>query len=426
MSGGMEVIPLMLIGMAAEVIAARMAMGQQEAVKRNDAEHVFRQQHLEALRTRYTMEMRDAFVQLQDRDSLLADDYTRLKQRCDDLLAAFDRAPSDQEMHQAARAIPFLMIDLNDSLLRKRIYAPDVPKPKTDAAHDRFILLEQRLALISEAEAAHYDPTGRQAAERALANAKEALLQPASPITEGALAHAAQCVQSHFERVAEMQAQRREQQAQAEHAVAEMHALIAGMKADPVVTRWHAQGLAELETQAQEAEQAATSGTFDSPVSILHAARERAKQIVAEANQSQLHADQRDYIASSIARSLGDMGFVVEEPVSEHPEHPATSKIIRAATSAGQGVAVSVPTEGPIWYDTSGYIETTEATVGGGTAVVCDEAEAVLEEMHARLESAFGVKMSEIVWPGKDPNRKLRKADQLPKSGAPQRQESVR
>ncbi len=34
--------------------------------------------------------------------------------------------------------------------------------------------------------------------------------------------------------------------------------------------------------------------------------------------------------------------------------------------------------------------------------------------MHDRLGAEFGINMSEVTWEGKDPNRQLRKADELP------------
>jgi hypothetical protein len=424
----MEVIPLLMIGMAAEIIAARQEFAVQEAEQRAVAENNVRQMRLDGLRTRFTLELRDAFVQLQDRDSLLLDDYTRLHKDCDDVLAALNRAQSEKEMWQASKVTPLIMREMRDALLRKRIWSQDgtqaqaVNSPQQQLAH-----LEQQFAQIAPADAARFDPTGHQEAERALAAARSALaMDSASPIAEGALAAAQESVQKHTTLVAQNQATWRDRSAEAEHAVGELHALIAGLKADPIVMKWHTYGVTDIETQAQAAEQALASGALDRPVALLSEAQARAQQIVAEANAAQIQAEQRDYITNSIAKSLTEMGFVVNEPLAEHPEHPATAKIIQAASSTGQGIAVSVPMSGQIWYDTNGYAEKTEAKVGGGSAVVCDEAENVLLEMHARLDAAFGVKMSEITWPGKDPNRALRKADQLPTSGELQRQESVR
>jgi len=62
------------------------------------------------------------------------------------------------------------------------------------------------------------------------------------------------------------------------------------------------------------------------------------------------------------------------------------------------------------------------AVVGGGTAAVCDEAEAVIDEMHEALEREFEVQTGELLWADKDPNRILRSADELPRSADADRQ----
>jgi hypothetical protein len=110
------------------------------------------------------------------------------------------------------------------------------------------------------------------------------------------------------------------------------------------------------------------------------------------------------------------MGFVVSDPQDEYPDHPATAKILQAASASGKAIFVSVPVEGQVWYEVDGYTKTTQTSVTGDITLACDEGERVLNEMHARLEAEFQVGMSEIWWEGKDPNRTLRRADALPAS----------
>jgi len=207
----------------------------------------------------------------------------------------------------------------------------------------------------------------------------------------------------------------REREAARQCALSEFRALMGSLQADPVVMRWHNLGVSNLELFT---DQIALS---EHPGDVLNVANERANVLITEANAAELKAKQRDYITSGIARSLAEMGFVVNEPAEEHPEHPATAKILHAASPAGKEIFVSVPVEGQVWYEVDGYHQETATAVGGGTAVVCDEAEGVLIEMHARLEAEFQVEMGEITWRGKDPNRALRKADELPSSAPKQR-----
>ncbi|NET48923.1 MAG: hypothetical protein F6K09_09395 [Merismopedia sp. SIO2A8] len=70
----------------------------------------------------------------------------------------------------------------------------------------------------------------------------------------------------------------------------------------------------------------------------------------------------------------------------------------------------------PLRADVDGYEKRSATTVEGSPAAICDEAEQMLTDMHATLEDKFGVKMGEVFWPGKDPNRQLRHAAPLPKN----------
>jgi len=223
------------------------------------------------------------------------------------------------------------------------------------------------------------------------------------------------------QRQAEEQQQRslRQQRMEIQRVSTELHALIVGMQADPMVTRWHRHGIARL---GAEIEQVVGS---EQALPFLEEANRRASTMITEAKAAQLKADQRDYIARGIMQSLANMGFLVTDPAAEHPDHPATAKIVRAANAGGKSIAVSVPVEGEVWYEIDGYMKTTEATVGGETALACDEGEQVLTEMHAKLNEEFHVETSEIWWEDKDPQRILRRAESLPATAPTQRRENV-
>jgi len=211
----------------------------------------------------------------------------------------------------------------------------------------------------------------------------------------------------------------RQQRMEIQRVSTELHALIVGMQADPMVTRWHRHGITRL---GAEIEQVVGS---EQAMPFLEEANRRAATMITEAKAAQLKADQRDYIARGIMQSLANMGFLVTDPAAEHPEHPATAKIVRAANASGKSIAVSVPVEGEVWYEIDGYMKTTEATVGGENALACDEGEQVLTEMHAKLTEEFHVETSEIWWEDKGPQRILRRAESLPATAPSQRRENV-
>lgn len=206
----------------------------------------------------------------------------------------------------------------------------------------------------------------------------------------------------------EQQRLHRQQRLATQQASTELHALFVGLQADPMVTRWHGHAIALL------GEEIARFAGTEQATPFLEEANRRAAALITEAKAAQLRADQRDYIARGIMQSLAGMGFVVTEPTAEHPEHPSTAQIVRAANAAGKSIAVSVPIEGEVWYEIDGYAKATEATVGGGRALACDEGEKVLNEMHARLNEEFHVETGEVWWEDKDPQRILRKAESLP------------
>lgn len=235
-------------------------------------------------------------------------------------------------------------------------------------------------------------------------------------------------VEQKTERLAEAEAARRAEllrrKAAAEEALSELTALVEGLKVDPVVMRWQHHRMKEMEDLISEAEAALQAEAWDRPASLLVQARSVASSMVDTANAAQLKADTRDYIARSIAAALSEMGYAVTEPTAAYPDHPASDLVFRAADAGGRSVAVSVPVEGQVYYTVDGFPHTTEPLVDGGTAPACDQAEAVLNQMRERLAEQYGVETGEILWEGKaDPNRRLRKADELPSSGEQRRYE---
>ncbi len=352
MSGGIEALPLLALSIIMEIEEAERALSlERRKVRVATAEEV-RNEQLRGVRGRFLLELRDVYMALHQCDALLPAHAERLRQQVEAIQAALEAAQSEREMWRIAQATPRLLADLRQALAVKQ-------------RSDQSATFEAQ----------------RQETEQRLREELRA----------------------------------REREAAKQCAINEFQALLAGLKADPVVMRWHNLAVSNLELFA---DQIALS---EHPNDVLNAANERANVLIEEANKAEVKAKQRDYVVSGISRSLTEMGFVVSDPKEEHPDHPATAKLLHAASPAGKEIAISVPVEGQVWYEVDGYHQETTSAVGGGTAVVCDEAEGVLNEMHALLDAEFQVQMGEITWRGKDPNRVLRKADQLPSSVPTQR-----
>jgi hypothetical protein len=80
--------------------------------------------------------------------------------------------------------------------------------------------------------------------------------------------------------------------------------MIAGLKADPVVMCWQAAAVAQLQAEINAAQEAIAQGWVQREIAQLSEYRQRSQTIVETANEAQMQADRRDYIADSIAQTL--------------------------------------------------------------------------------------------------------------------------
>ena len=407
MSGGKFALPALAVSLLAQMMIAQHAAGAAATALRGEAEDEERQKSIEERRLRFAMDLREAERQILQPNALYPAHQIRLQSLYNDIAASVQAARTEQELWQAAGAIPHLLADINTARMNQRFHSGQVSRQEENRVQLRLQELDHGLERIGTAEIAALDPAGNEAAKRAISAAKAAVAAGGAE-AESLMETAAEAIALHGRRGAERQAEQMARTAHHERAATEMRAIAAGLRRDPMVGKWQAVALAELEALVQ-----ATPAGSDAPV-VMEKVRERAAAIVKAASEAQFRADTRDYITASIARSLGEMGFVVSEPMAEHPDHPATAKVFQAASASGKSVLVSVPIEGQVWYEVDGYTKTTSASLGGEVVLACDEGERLLEEMHARLDAEFQVEMSEIWWDGKDPNRLLRRADSLP------------
>jgi hypothetical protein len=408
MSGGKFALPALAVSLLSQMMMAQHAAGAAANAVRGEGEDEERHKRLEALRVRFAMELREAHKQIVAPNALYPAHQSRLRIVHDEILAGIEQARNEKDLWHAVGAIPHLIADINIARMNQRFHEVQEARSDEDRLQIRLRELDLGLAAISTPELAALDPAGQEAAQRAVALAKG--LSSNGKEADSLFENAAEAIALHGRRIAERRAEQMARNAHYERAATEMHAIVAGLRRDALVARWQAAALAELEALVQ-----AAPISEETPF-VMEKVREKAASMVKAASEAQFKADTRDYITGSIARSLSEMGFVVSEPLAEHPEHPATAKVFQASSSSGKSVLVSVPVEGQVWYEVDGYTKTTSASLSGDVTLDCDEGERVLEEMHARLDEEFHVEMSEIWWDGKDANRHLRRADALPVS----------
>lgn len=260
-----------------------------------------------------------------------------------------------------------------------------------------------------------FDSGGAAEAERKIEELARTCASGNADQAEAALTQAEQSVQRHLDTVQARHSEWRECKQRAEAAVAEAEALLEGLKADQVTSRWMSPRYADVQSAIEASKRSVSNEDFDEPVAMLARIQEYARSWERTAQTAQLEADKRDYIVQSLQQSLESMGFVTALE-DETPAHPGTSKLIRSASPSGRRIYASIPFSGEVQYNVDGYPIRDESTSSGDPSTSCDEAMQELLKLHD-IVAQFGVEMGEINWEGKDPDRILRKADDLPRSG---------
>lgn len=396
----------------------RRRKAAEEARLRAEAAERERRQRLENLRSRVNSQQQSAVAQIQQQQSAMyPQNAATLQQRCRNLINTIRQAQDEPQLQNVVTELNKILQDSEQAVTRKRRDdAEKKRKEEIERLQFEFEELEREVGCIPANNANKFDATGQNSVKQALAAVRSALATGDPQNVQAPINNASTVVRQHTQVVAQRQVEWEKRKAAAEQVIGQIQDLVIGLKADPVVMRWHSHSISQLGNELQKANQAIASEQFDQPSYILTKAKEKEKQIIEEANVAQLKADKRDYITQSIVATLQDMGFSVLSIQDEHAGHPSTAKVF-TATAAGRAISVSVPVEGQVWYDVDGYSKNTVASIADGNPIaICDEAEKVLTEMHSALQQEFGVQMSEISWQGKDPNRIARTATDLPEN----------
>jgi hypothetical protein len=409
----------------AAVLAARTTAATAEAACRLEAEESVLREILGIAKEEGLGALSDVRKSVESRAGEITDhERKRLLERLNEAESAIEAARNHTGLRDALLGAERVRVDFDRAVRRKR--ADDIRRGNTDAIsawRSHFEALRSQSLALDETESAA-DPEGAAFLKTAIATAAGALQTANENMIAARVSDLETALAKHQDAIDAARERAMRSSALGAQAVAEAKAIVVGLRADPVVMRWHTHAVDVLEQDLEQVGAMVASSEPDQAMRMVREARERADSIVREANGAQIKADQRDYIANSITRSLEEMGFVVGPLQAEHPDHPATAVVVHAATASGKNIAVSVPVEGNVWYNVQGFPKSTETAVGGGDAAVCDEAEAVITEMHECLLSEFHIKMGELMWDGKDTDRKLRAVQSLPKGQSSDRSTS--
>ncbi|KAF3889424.1 MULTISPECIES: hypothetical protein [Nostocales] len=396
--------------------AERQRRAAIEAQRRQEAEERERLRQLEESRCQTQIRVQRLLSDVNSQwTNIYVQEAVVLQYRCQNQLEAIARADSEIQLLAISEELIKIEQAMHLALQRKRRDEAEKQR-QVDIERQQFELeeLERRVAQTPEAQALKFDAAGRQQLQQVFQNVRQAISAGDPAKVRRPLAEATALVQKHLRQIVQGQTDSRHLQTQTNRQLAELKITVTGLKADPVVMQWQAGAVAEIETQINAIQQAISHGQTKQVISQLTELSQRSQTIVETASTAQLQAEKRDYIADSISQTLQEMGFSITFHQPEHPNHPATSIILGATTNTGKAISVSVPIAGQVFYDVDGYVKHSVTAVDGNTSAVCDEAEQMLTEMHDVLEDKFGVRMGEVLWQGKNPNRNLRKAEKLP------------
>jgi len=343
------------------------------------------------------------------RDKMLPHDVSRIEERLTALRSAIGASKTHASLASQSCEAATIHKDLYRAVEHKIMVNARARGEASPSQRERFESLRERFAgLGSPADGGDdgpRDPIGARTVRQAVAAAAASLQSRDIARQDNCLKNLDETLDAYET----AQAEAIQRKSLLEEAATQLSALVAGLTSDDVVMRWQAGQVDDLARSGDVLKQKLLLAREDVS-GILETAASTAAQIVHEANIAQIKADQRDYVAAGIGAVLQEMGYMVQPAVPEHPEHPASAMIVTAASPSGRVIAVSVPVEGQVWYNVEGFVKSTEAAVGGGTAAVCDEAEEVITQMHEALAAEYHIDMGELMWEGKDPNRHLRQA----------------
>lgn len=399
-----------------ELERQRQIKAQEEAKKRAEAAERKEQEQLETLRNKsLTKNQEIARLFEQEANKIYHDDAQKLKTASEKLRENISHTKNITELRKLNTENEQLLNLFNQAISRKR--RDEEEKKRLDALdQQKFELYEVQKEFDTIIDSAKFDEEGNKQVKKGLEEVKNAIAIGKPQEVSNPLAKAKTTLEKHQQQVKEKRNRWQEEKTAAEDAFGKLESLIAGLKEDVVVKRWFFDRIASLKQQAEVAKRAITSEVFNQPLEILTLAKTLQEEMIKEANERQIKADQRDYIANSIAQSLEQMGFFITYNQAQEPIQPASAIILGAASNSGKEISVKIPVDGSVSYEVDGYPKSIEYTVGGSDAAVCDEAEEKLNEMHEALEREFGVQMSEITWEDKDPHRHIKEAKPLQNS----------
>ncbi|MBF0409565.1 MAG: hypothetical protein HQM10_19650 [Candidatus Riflebacteria bacterium] len=406
---------------------AQMRKAEQEHQKRMQIEESERLKRINELKNASMSEFAefkkniDSYI-----DKILKTDSSEILAECGLIEMEFVNAADEEAIRTSRQKMPAIVEKLKQAVHRKRRH-DEFQKRLEQIERMAFQLteFEKRLSELDTETSGKFDTAGNSEVKKIFGQLRAAIESKQSEIAEEQLSRAEEALERHEKNVFSQLSNYRIMKDRSQIALGELSGLLMGIKNDGLISRWHKKTIEKLEDRYNKAIQVSKEENFDYAVDLLSETRELIEKMRKESESAQLKADKRKYITDSIFKTLESMGFVVKSPMEEHPGHPATALIIKASSAAGKSLDVSIPIDGEIWYSVGGFQMKSEINPKNEKISTCDQAQAVIEELHEKLAEGYKIRMSELQWDGKDPNRNLRRADKLPTGTGTRKRDTV-
>ena len=284
-----------------------------------------------------------------------------------------------------------------------------------DAVRNTAKLLRDDLSAIEYS--IKLDSAGRSQIENQLDTASMFISKRDLNKARAAIEEARENLEGHKDRVVKRVERIAAQKAAADGAIVRARAILAGLAADPVITRWVKSEVDRVAAAISRVECEMVESNFTQVPEKCIDAIAIVEQIDKKAQEMQIAEDKRQYILGAICEVMRSKGYVIQSgyPALENAGDLASDMIVLAQRPGGGQLAVGVPTTGNIQFDIPDWEKTVQDTGSGQIIRRCDQPEAQIKEVNALLDG-FGIKMSPLTWEGKIPDEILKEAKVLPRS----------
>jgi hypothetical protein len=201
--------------------------------------------------------------------------------------------------------------------------------------------------------------------------------------------------------------------------LADLQFQLDALQSDACVVSWCAEQLAELGQMLKSAQAAADAGDWTMASDASSRVAASIEPMIVRSQDRQIAEDARCHIVESLIHVLQAQDFAVSIPDLSQAGDFNSDVVFRAVRPDRRSLSVRIPVSGNLVYAVAGYPARTVLGSDGRPAATCDEADDHLAAIHRQLADDCDVETDGLRWPGQDPARIRKRANELPEGGSP-------